>query len=232
MEHFSIIHFIQNSKINIADVKNILKTNSVKTILVNKRTLIVLVENMDQLKDILFNNISSNEIIEIISMEMGKKIKLQLEEKNKYVNTNGLNGSGDSNCGGGDNQSDPYVRKSDLADFVRKSDLANFVTKADLKEELKDFVRKEDLKEFVTRSELKEELNVLKTDLKEELKDFVKRSELKYELNQLETNLRKDMATKDEMNAGFNEIKQLILAINANLIGINDRLTRLENKPN
>jgi hypothetical protein len=143
-------------------------------------------------------------------MEMGKKIKLQLEEKNKYVGNSGLNGSGGSNCGGVDNQSDPYVRKSDL------------------KEELKDFVRKSDLKEalsnFVTKSELREELNLLKTDLKEELKDFVRKEDLKNfvtkdELNQLETNLRKDMATKDELNKlsirmdnGFNELKQLILA--------------------
>jgi hypothetical protein len=138
-------------------------------------------------------------------MEMGKKIKLQLEEKNKYANTSSLNGSGGSNCGGGDNQSDPYVRKSDLADFVRKGDLA-------------DFVKKEDLKNFVTKSELRDELNLLrkdmvtKSDLTEALSNFVTKADLKEEL--------KNFATKEELKAleikmdnGFAHLEKLILNI-------------------
>jgi hypothetical protein len=101
-------------------------------------------------------------------MEMGKKIKLQLEEKNKYVNNSGLNGSSGSNCGGDDNQSDPYVRKSDL------------------KEELKDFVRKSDLTEalsnFVTKAELREELNLLRKDMA----NFVTKDEFNNRFDKLE----------------------------------------------
>jgi hypothetical protein len=201
--------FKNNSEIKMTDVRSLLKNNKIKSFLINKQTLHLLETDIDQLKDILFNNISSSEIIEIISMEMGKKIKLQLEEKNKYVNTGGLNGSGGSNCGGDDNQSDPYVRKSDLTVA-----LSNFVTKSELKHEL---------------NELRIEL---KNDLKEEIKDFVTRSELRHELNQLETNLRKDMVTKadlkeelknfvtkdelnelrGEMNSGFAHLEKLILA--------------------
>jgi hypothetical protein len=197
--------FKNNSEIKMTDVRSLLKSNKIKSFLINKQTLHLLETNIDQLKDILFNNISSSEIIEIISMEMGKKIKLQLEEKNKYANTGGLNGSSDSNCGRGDNQSDPYVRKSDLANFVRKSDLTEalsiFVTKADLKEELKDFVRKSDLVDFVR---------------KEDLKEFVTKSELRDELNEL----RKDMVTKDE----FNELKNMLFQICNRLEKIEDKL--------
>jgi hypothetical protein len=159
--------FKNNSEIKMTDVRSLLKSNKIKNFLINKQTLHLPEADIDQLKDILFNNISSSEIIEIISMEMGKKIKLQLEEKNKYANTSGLNGSGGSNCGGGDNQSDPYVRRSELKEelnLLRK----DMVTKSDLKEELKDFVRK---------NELKCELNQLETNLRKDMATKTEMSE-------------------------------------------------------
>jgi hypothetical protein len=154
-------------------------------------------------------------------MEMGKKIKLQLEEKNKYVGNSGLNGSGGSNCGGVDNQLDPYVRRSELKYELNelrtelkndlKEELRGFVTKDELKEEL-NLLRK-DMANFVTKADLKEALSnfVTKADLREELKNFVTKDELKYELNKLTLKMDNGFERMDVKFTGmFEELKTLI----------------------
>jgi hypothetical protein len=183
-----------NSRLNISIISDVLKNGKIKTGLREKNALYTLENDIEKIKDILFNNISSSEIIEIIEMDMKRKTQLQLEEKNKYVNNNGLNGSSSSNCGGGDNQSDPYVRKSDLTVA-----LSIFVTKADLKEELKDFVR---------RSELKYELNQLETNLRKDMANFVTKDEFNEKFSSLEARL-------DKIEKRFDRLEEIILSSRA-----------------